>query len=165
MRVAEFPACRRKDVGGKPGSRSNRYLPIFSFDRPLIRDIPSSSTLSTGRVIARSSLPCVVSRTCRVVRVDHSKFAASFAADVDTGVGRLHSRFSGPLGTGGAQRCSHQACVDVQPKPVPSKRRRAGIHLSEPTGLTATFVKKTWSGAPSAVPRCSVETKSGPAFL
>jgi len=41
----------------------------------------------------------------------------------------------------------------------------AGIHLSEPVSLTATLVKKMWSGAPSAVPRCSVETKSGPAFL
>src|SRR5262249_13172520 len=37
MRVAEFPDCRRKDVGRKPGSRSNRYLPIF-FTACLIRE-------------------------------------------------------------------------------------------------------------------------------
>jgi hypothetical protein len=38
-------------------------------------------------------------------------------------------------------------------------------HLSDPASLTATLVKERWNGFPSAVPRCSVEMRSGPAFL
>jgi hypothetical protein len=41
----------------------------------------------------------------------------------------------------------------------------AMIHLSDPVSLTATLVRKMWSGLPSAVPRCSVENSRGPAFL
>ena len=41
----------------------------------------------------------------------------------------------------------------------------ASIHLSEPTSLTDTFEKKIRAGLPSAVPRWSVETSRGPAFL
>ena len=41
----------------------------------------------------------------------------------------------------------------------------ASSHVSDPTSLTATFVKKRCSGLPSAVPRCSVEKRRGPAFL
>ena len=41
----------------------------------------------------------------------------------------------------------------------------ASIHLSDPASLTATFEKDTRTGAPSAVPRWSVEKRSGPAFL
>ncbi len=41
----------------------------------------------------------------------------------------------------------------------------AGIHLSEPVSLTATSEIKMCRGLPSAVPRCSVETSRGPAFL
>src|SRR6516225_4148672 len=41
----------------------------------------------------------------------------------------------------------------------------ASIQVSEPASLMATFVKKMCAGLPSAVPRCSVETRSGPAFL
>jgi hypothetical protein len=41
----------------------------------------------------------------------------------------------------------------------------AGIHLSDPVSLTATSEKKTCRGLPSAVPRCSVENRIGPAFL
>jgi len=37
--------------------------------------------------------------------------------------------------------------------------------LSEPAIVTATVEKKRWRGPPSAVPRCSVETRSGPACL
>jgi hypothetical protein len=41
----------------------------------------------------------------------------------------------------------------------------AFIQLSDPVSFTATPVKLSVSGAPSAVPLCSVETRSGPAFL
>ncbi len=39
------------------------------------------------------------------------------------------------------------------------------IHLSDPVSLTDTSVRKMCRGLPSAVPRCSVENSSGPAFL
>jgi hypothetical protein len=41
----------------------------------------------------------------------------------------------------------------------------AFIHLSEPATLTDTLEMKTCRGLASAVPRCSVETNRGPAFL
>ncbi len=41
----------------------------------------------------------------------------------------------------------------------------AFIHVSDPTSLTDTFEKKRCTGSPSAVPRCSVEKRRGPAFL
>jgi len=41
----------------------------------------------------------------------------------------------------------------------------ASTQLSDPFSLTATFEKKIRSGWPSAVPRWSVEMRSGPAFL
>src|SRR6185312_6369011 len=41
----------------------------------------------------------------------------------------------------------------------------ASIQAFEPFSLTATFVKKRCRGLPSAVPRCSVEMRMGPAFL
>src|SRR5215472_1495935 len=41
----------------------------------------------------------------------------------------------------------------------------ASIQVLEPTVLTATFVNQMCSGAPSAVPRWSIETSRGPAFL
>src|ERR1700733_3124452 len=41
----------------------------------------------------------------------------------------------------------------------------AFIQVSEPVTLTATSVMKMCRGLPSAVPRCSVENRSGPAFL
>jgi hypothetical protein len=41
----------------------------------------------------------------------------------------------------------------------------AFIHVSDPVSLTATSVKNSWNGPPSAVPRCSVEISRGPAFL
>src|SRR5579864_3229188 len=41
----------------------------------------------------------------------------------------------------------------------------AFIQLSEPVSLTDTSEKKMCTGLPSAVPRCSVETSRGPAFL
>lgn len=41
----------------------------------------------------------------------------------------------------------------------------AFIQVSEPVSLTATSVKKIRAGLPSAVPRWSVETRRGPAFL
>ena len=41
----------------------------------------------------------------------------------------------------------------------------ASTHVSDPASLKATFEKKIRAGLPSAVPRCSVETRSGPAFL
>lgn len=41
----------------------------------------------------------------------------------------------------------------------------AGIHLSDPATLTATFENERCKGLSSAVPRCSVEKSSGPAFL
>jgi hypothetical protein len=41
----------------------------------------------------------------------------------------------------------------------------AFTHVSDPTGLTDTFEKKTRSGWPSAVPRWSVEIRRGPAVL
>src|SRR5262249_36492232 len=37
--------------------------------------------------------------------------------------------------------------------------------LSDPASFTATFEKKIFAGFPSAVPRWSVETSRGPAFL
>src|SRR5262249_53104412 len=39
------------------------------------------------------------------------------------------------------------------------------IQASEPVTFTATSVRKTRVGLPSAVPTCSVETRRGPAFL
>jgi hypothetical protein len=41
----------------------------------------------------------------------------------------------------------------------------AFVQVSDPTSLTATFVKKIRAGLPSAVPRWSVEKNRGPAFL
>src|SRR5580700_11439215 len=41
----------------------------------------------------------------------------------------------------------------------------AGVHLSEPVNFTATSEMKMCRGFPSAVPRCSVEMRRGPAFL
>jgi len=41
----------------------------------------------------------------------------------------------------------------------------ASIHLSEPASLTETSEIKMCRGLPSAVPRCSVENRIGPAFL
>jgi hypothetical protein len=41
----------------------------------------------------------------------------------------------------------------------------ASTHLSDPASLTATLVNERWKGLPSAVPRCSVEMRRGPAFL
>jgi alkylation response protein AidB-like acyl-CoA dehydrogenase len=41
----------------------------------------------------------------------------------------------------------------------------AAIQVSEPTSLTDTSERKMCRGLPSAVPRCSVENKIGPAFL
>ena len=41
----------------------------------------------------------------------------------------------------------------------------AFTHVSDPVSLTATSEKKRCSGLPSAVPRWSVEIRSGPAFL
>jgi hypothetical protein len=41
----------------------------------------------------------------------------------------------------------------------------AFIQVSDPLTLTATSDKKICRGLPSAVPRCSVENNSGPAFL
>jgi hypothetical protein len=42
---------------------------------------------------------------------------------------------------------------------------RSFTHLSDPSSLTATLEKEMCTGLPSAVPRCSVEIRSGPAFL
>ena len=47
----------------------------------------------------------------------------------------------------------------------PSDVHCASIQLSDPVSLTATFVNVCVRGAPSAVPLCSVENSSGPAFL
>ena len=41
----------------------------------------------------------------------------------------------------------------------------ASTQVSDPVSLAATFEKKIRSGWPSAVPRCSVEMRRGPAFL
>ena len=38
-------------------------------------------------------------------------------------------------------------------------------HRSDPASLTETSEKKRCTGLPSAVPRCSVEKRRGPAFL
>ena len=41
----------------------------------------------------------------------------------------------------------------------------ASTQVSDPVTLTATSEMKICSGLPSAVPRCSVEIRRGPAFL
>ena len=52
-----------------------------------------------------------------------------------------------------------------QSKRLPPFAYCASIQLSEPVSLTATSEMKMCSGLPSAVPRCSVENRIGPAFL
>ena len=84
-----------------------------------------------------------------------------------------------PVGRGLPVRQLHDVLSQRQRAVAVNRRRRqpfpwrlrelrhyfASTQVSDPFSLAATFEKKIRSGWPSAVPRCSVEMRSGPAFL
>lgn len=76
---------------------------------------------------------------------------------------QLGSLNLGPLPAGGFDLLPDR--VQKRPGLLPPVSYCACTHLSEPTSLTDTFEKKIRSGLPSAVPRRSIEIRSGPAFL
>ena len=69
------------------------------------------------------------------------------------------------VGTYNGHRKKMMARWDSRPRTNLPCFYSAFIQASEPVSLTDTSERKMCRGLPSAVPRCSVETSRGPAFL
>ena len=70
-----------------------------------------------------------------------------------------------PHGRGPRSAQNEQFLHHCSDRPIRFVSYFASIQVSDPVSFTATFVMEMCRGLPSAVPRCSVETSRGPAFL